>query len=221
VQTLYLNITDIDGDYAQLRYSWGQPGGYESQDLDLGIIQDLIQQARRDYYMPEREDLDKTAAQTLYHLWWEVGKSEIEEQRREMHRLALRGNLPEMAAEMAFVLSKSWQKQSRFREALQLCESTLTLTQDYRVMHQLARSKAELGEVSAAKEHYQQALASCPEAEEQEKATIIHNLADNYRRQGEIDEAISLYQRSLELKRRIGYVQGEAATLHQLAIIHA
>ncbi|MFP5269157.1 CHAT domain-containing protein [Coleofasciculus sp.] len=52
VQTLYIKLTDIDGDYAQLRYSWGQPGGYESQDLDLGIIQDLIQQARRDYYMP-------------------------------------------------------------------------------------------------------------------------------------------------------------------------
>jgi tetratricopeptide (TPR) repeat protein len=168
-----------------------------------------------------REDLDKTAAQTLYHLWWEVGKSTTEDKAREIHRLALRGNLPEMAAEIAQVLSNGWHKQSRFREALQLCKSTLTLTQDYRVIHQLARAEAELGEVSAAKEHYQQALASCPEAEEQTKAAIIHNLAGNYLRQGEIDEAISLYQQSLELKRRIGNVQGEAATLHNLAIIYA
>lgn len=169
----------------------------------------------------EREELDKRAAQTLYHLWWEEGKSEIEEQRREIHRLALRGNLPEMAAEMAKVLSNKWKNQSRFREAVQLCKSTLTLTQDYRVMHQLARSEAELGEVSTAREHYQQALASCPEGEEREKAAIIHNLAYNYSRQGEIESAISLYQRSLELTRRIGDVEGEAVTLHQLAGIHA
>jgi len=172
--------------------------------------------------IPEnREDLDKTAAQTLYHLWWEAVENSTEDKAREIHRLALRGNLPEMAAEMAQVLSNRWKNQSRFREAVQLCESTLTLTQDYRVMHQLAISEAQLGEVSTAKEHYQQALASCPEAEEEYKAAIIHNLAGNYRQQGEIDEAISLYQQPLELTRRIGDMQAEAATLHNLAGIHA
>ena len=34
-------------------------------------------------------------------------------------------------------------------------------------------------------------------------------------------EAIALYQQSLEIKERIGNVQGKAATLHQMAIIYA
>ncbi|MEQ8956602.1 MAG: tetratricopeptide repeat protein, partial [Coleofasciculus sp. C2-GNP5-27] len=167
----------------------------------------------------EREELDKTAAQTLYHLWWEVVESSTEEKAREIHRLALRGNLPEMAVRMAVFLSKDWKNQSRFREAMQLCESTLTLTQDYRVMHQLAKFEAQLGEVELAKEHYQQALANCSDAEAEEKAGIIHNWAIIHAQQGEIDQAITLYQQSLELEGRIGNVQGEAATLHNLAYI--
>ncbi|MEH1778015.1 MAG: tetratricopeptide repeat protein [Nostoc sp.] len=36
-----------------------------------------------------------------------------------------------------------------------------------------------------------------------------------------MDEAIRLYNQSLEITERIGYVQSKAATLHQLGIIHA
>ena len=39
--------------------------------------------------------------------------------------------------------------------------------------------------------------------------------------QGQVTEAIALYQQSLELKEQIGDVQGKAATLHQMAIIYA
>jgi tetratricopeptide (TPR) repeat protein len=42
-----------------------------------------------------------------------------------------------------------------------------------------------------------------------------------YANQGEIDQAIALYQQSLEIKENIGDVQGKAATLHQLAGIYA
>ncbi|MEH1787359.1 MAG: tetratricopeptide repeat protein, partial [Nostoc sp.] len=45
---------------------------------------------------------------------------------------------------------------------------------------------------------------------------------------GDVDEAMSttgyayaLYNQSLSIKERIGNVQGKAATLHQLAILHA
>ena len=35
-----------------------------------------------------------------------------------------------------------------------------------------------------------------------------------------VEQAIALYQQSLEIKERIGNVQGKAATLHQMAIIY-
>ncbi len=36
--------------------------------------------------------------------------------------------------------------------------------------------------------------------------------------QGDVEGAIALYQQSLEIKEKIGDVQGKAATLHQLAM---
>jgi hypothetical protein len=42
-----------------------------------------------------------------------------------------------------------------------------------------------------------------------------------YANQGKIDQAIALYQQSLETDEKIGDVQGKAATLHQLAGILA
>jgi tetratricopeptide (TPR) repeat protein len=53
------------------------------------------------------------------------------------------------------------------------------------------------------------------------QASIAHELAIVYNDQGEKETAIALYQHSLELKEKIGNVQGKAATLHCLAIIYA
>ncbi|MEB3312000.1 MAG: tetratricopeptide repeat protein [Snowella sp.] len=53
------------------------------------------------------------------------------------------------------------------------------------------------------------------------QASILHELAWIYDDQGEKETAIALYQQSLELKEKIGDVQGKAATLHCLAMIYA
>ena len=55
----------------------------------------------------------------------------------------------------------------------------------------------------------------------QGQAATLHQLARIYANQGEIDQAIALYQQSLEIKEKMGDVQGKAATLHQLAGIYA
>jgi len=55
----------------------------------------------------------------------------------------------------------------------------------------------------------------------QGKAATLHCLAMIYANQGKIDQAIALYQQSLETDEKIGDVQGKAATLHQLAGILA
>jgi tetratricopeptide (TPR) repeat protein len=99
------------------------------------------------------------------------------------------------------------------------------VTEDYRVRHQLARSEEVTGKTQAALANYQRALEDCPDAEEnnvlREKAAIIHNSAILMATQGKVNEAIALYEQSLEIQRAIDNQQGIAATLHQMAGIYA
>ncbi len=172
--------------------------------------------------LPEdREGLHREAAEFLYRLWWEEAESSTEEQRLEIHRLAMLGMVKKIAVELAEALTSRWKNQSRFREAVKNCEETLAVFPDYRIFHSLARSQAELGEIDAAKKYYEQALDECPPTEEREKAAILNNLAIIYANRGDVEKAIAFYQESLELKEKIGDVQGKAATLHQLAGIYA
>ncbi len=165
------------------------------------------------------EALHKQAAEVLYRLWWEEAETRTEEQCLEIHRLALRGKLDKISVEITEKLASRWKNQSRFREVVKLCKSTLETGENYLVLHELARSQQELGEVSKAQEHYQQALDSCSPEDEQEKAAILHNLGYLKAHKGEISEAITLYEQSLALKQQIGDLQGKAATLHNLGYI--
>jgi tetratricopeptide (TPR) repeat protein len=169
----------------------------------------------------DAETLHKQAAEMLYCLWAEEGETATEEQRLEIHRLALRAKQQEIAAKIATTLSESWYRQSRFREAVQLYKSTLDITEDYRVLHWLAFFEQELGEVDKALQHYQQALNLCPAEDEAKKAETIHDLAILKVNQGEIEEAITLFQQSLEINERIGNDKIRAATLNRLGILKA
>lgn len=159
------------------------------------------------------------AATTLYRLWWQASETSTEEQRQEMHRLALAAGQAEIAAEIGSALAHRWYSQSRFREAVELCQNTLAIAPDYRIYHSLARSETPLGQVSAALAHYQQALETCPEAEVRERATILHNSAGIYAQQGQVEQALSLYQQSLQAEEAIGDVRGKAATLANMAYL--
>ncbi len=169
----------------------------------------------------DEEVLAKVGAEVLHHLWWESDYQYSEEQALEIHRLALVGKAGEIAVKIAALLTNQWINKSRFWDAVKICLETLEIINDYRIFHPLARAQKELGEVEAATFDYQQALATCPVEDERANSAIIHNLATLYMDQGEIDQAIALYQQSLELKEKIGDVQGKAATLHQLATIYA
>ena len=170
------------------------------------------------------QEIYATAVRELYRVWYQESESSTEEQKLEIHRLALLGYEKEIAAEIGVILTNQWINKSRFREAIHLCESTLKVTENYRILHQLARSQQVLGEVDLAKNNYQKALDVSPSEttdEQKDKSAIIHNLADIYVQQGQVDQAITLYQQSLEIKESIGSVQGKAATLHQMAGIYA
>ncbi|MEH2264639.1 tetratricopeptide repeat protein, partial [Nostoc sp.] len=200
---------------------------YISRAVALGLLEVSHDEALRvprilPVQLPENgEALHKQAAEVLYRLWWEEAGTSIEEQQLEIHRLALRGQIDHIAVEIAGKLARNWKSQSRFREAVQLCKSTLELAEDYLVLHELARSEQELGEVIKAQEYYQQALDSCPAEDEQEKAAIIHNLGYLKANSGEIEEAIALYQQSLVITEQIGHVRNKAATLNNLGYLKA
>ncbi|MBD3557967.1 CHAT domain-containing protein [Planktothrix sp. FACHB-1355] len=172
--------------------------------------------------LPENgESLNRLAAEVLYRLWWEESETSTEEQRLEIHRLALRGNVENIAVEMAATLARYWKNRSRFREAVQLCKSTLEIAENYRILHELARSQQELGEVIQAKIYYQQALDNCLAEDETEKAAIIHNLGYLKANTGDIAGAIALYEQSLTITEGIGDIQTKAATLHELGRLKA
>ncbi|MDZ8224419.1 tetratricopeptide repeat protein [Nostoc sp. ChiVER01] len=166
-------------------------------------------------------ELHKQAAEVLYRLWWEEANTGIEEQRLEIHRLALLGKEEKKAANIASSLANRWWQQSRFREAVQLCKSTLEITEDYRVLKEMGYCESQVGEVDQALKHYQQALNLCPLEDKQEQAAIKHCLGILKANTGEIEEAIALYQQSLALNEQIGHVQGKAMTLHEMGILKA
>ncbi|NER47068.1 MAG: tetratricopeptide repeat protein [Symploca sp. SIO1B1] len=97
-----------------------------------------------------------------------------------------------------------------------LCQKTLGMVTDYRLLHSLARAEKELGEVEQANQDYQQALAICPAADEKEKSAIIHNLGSLKADTGDIAGAIALYEQSLETFEGIGNLQGKTSTLAML-----
>jgi tetratricopeptide (TPR) repeat protein len=170
---------------------------------------------------PKGEELYKQAAQLLYHLWWEETESIREAQALEIHRLALLGKDGEIAGKIGNLLAGRFRNQSRFREAIHLCKSTLEITKNHSVLSKIAYCEHQIGEVDQALNYYEQALNLCPAEDEQELASIYHHFGMFKADKGDVDEAIALYIQSLEITERIGNVQGKAATLHQLGMIYA
>ncbi|MEJ6487077.1 tetratricopeptide repeat protein [Nostoc punctiforme UO1] len=170
---------------------------------------------------PKGEELYKQAAQILYRLWWEEAKTATEAQMLEIHRLAFLGKDEDIAGKIGNSLAGHFRNKSRFREAILLCKSTLEITKNHSVLKEIAYCEHQMGEVDRALNYYQQALNLCPAEDERELASIYHYLGILKADKGEVDEAIALYNQSLEITERIGYVQGKVATLHCLGHIYA
>ncbi|MGB0563341.1 MAG: tetratricopeptide repeat protein [Spirulinaceae cyanobacterium] len=171
--------------------------------------------------VPEDEALAAAAARVLYGLWWEEAESSTEAQRLEVHRLAIEGKEGEIAATIANALNKNWINRSGYRDVVNLCEKTISIVENAQIFNSLARSQRELGEPEPALRNFEKALNVCTEDAESDRASILHEMAIIYAHQGQVDEAIALYQQSLEITEKIGNVQTKAATLHQMAGIYA
>ncbi|ACC84047.1 tetratricopeptide repeat protein [Nostoc punctiforme] len=169
---------------------------------------------------PKGEELYKQAAQILYRLWWEE-ETATESQKLEIHRLALLGKDEEIVGKIASSLANHLLHQSRFREAIHLCKSTLEITKNHSVLKEMAYSKHQMGEVDQALSYYQQALNFCPAEDERELASIYQHLCMLKDDKGDVDEALALCNQSLEIFERIGNVQCKAEALGCLGNIYA
>ena len=159
------------------------------------------------------------AAQAVYKTWWEEADSSTEEQRLEMVRLGLLAQNQEIAVTVGDAVANRWVNESRFVEAQDLCQEIMAVFQDYRILGTVARAEAVLGQVNEALAHYRQALAACPEDASVRQSATLGNMAGVIADQGEIEQALQLWNQSLELYERIGDVQGKAATLAWIAYI--
>ncbi|MEG3934410.1 tetratricopeptide repeat protein [Microcoleus sp. T3_B1] len=92
-----------------------------------------------------------------------------------------------------------------------------------RVLNELGVAYRSRSEYKTAKYYLEQALDLAKDDEEfiSLKANTLHQLAGIYANQGEVAKAIAFSEQSLELKEKIGDVQGKAATLDCLAGIYA
>ena len=207
-------------------------GGGEADWLDraigLGLLEVSPDQALRVprvllLSLPEEvESLYGVAMQGLYECWWQgATEATTEAQHLEVHRLALLARNEAIAAEIAKVLANRWRNKSRFRDVVALCKSTLKITESAKVLSELAYSEQCLGNVELAAGYYQRASDSCPDDDASQKAFIFHCLGMLKVQQGQVQQAIDLYQQSLTIYESIGDVQGKAATLHQMAGIYA
>ncbi|HHP7245837.1 MAG TPA: CHAT domain-containing protein, partial [Elainellaceae cyanobacterium] len=154
----------------------------------------------------DAESLYQQAAQELYHYWWEEENLTSEEQALELVRLGLLAHDQEIAASVGDRIATGWVNSSRYHAAMQLCRQILAVFADYRILGTVARAEEILGFVEDALAHYQQALERCPEDDLLKASANLNNMANRLAAQGEIEQAMQLWQQSLEIQERIGDV---------------
>lgn len=144
----------------------------------------------------------KQATIFLYQLWWESRKALEEEQLSEIHRLALISKEVKIAVKISENLSGLWNRHSRYIEVVNLCNKTLALSRDYRILDCLAWAELML-ERPEALNHFQEALQNFPEnGDKSIQACIMSNFSDLLERRGQIDEAFDLLQQALEVYKK-------------------
>ncbi|WP_341524682.1 tetratricopeptide repeat protein [Nostoc sp. UHCC 0302] len=157
------------------------------------------------------------AVRKIHQVWCEKNENFTEAEALEIVRLGLLAKEQEIAVSIGDMIASNWVNSSRFVEAFDFCEQVLAVFQDYRILGTIARAEVVLGLVQEAVDHYQQALDFCPEDDEIRKATFLNNIALAICQQGNLERALYLWQKSLEIDERIGNFNGKASSLSNMA----
>lgn len=129
-----------------------------------------------------------------------------------------------LAQKVAERLVGRWNRYDQYRywETIELAQRTIDqVGATYDLWHQFARAQNFLGEKRASLTYYQQALALCQAAKDEEyEASILNNLGLVYDDLREKPEALRYYHLALPLRRQVGDKGGEATTLNNLGGIY-
>lgn len=68
MQTLHIQLVEVEQDIVELRYFFAQKSQYEPQLLNLAAIQALLKQAKRDYYVGQQPALAEIGQQLFFWL---------------------------------------------------------------------------------------------------------------------------------------------------------
>jgi CHAT domain-containing protein len=86
----------------------------------------------------DNEGIFQTAVRELYQSWWPPTDALTEPEQKEIYRLAHLAKDIEIAVEVAVTLTDQWLLKGRYTEIKSLCQEVLTLSQDYRILYNLA-----------------------------------------------------------------------------------
>jgi tetratricopeptide (TPR) repeat protein len=164
----------------------------------------------------EKIEASRRAATYLYQTQWISGSFVGFDEALEIFRLAMAAREREIVVEIADRAATTWVNTSRFREAESICRTSLALGKNYRLLLQLARAQAVLGEASEAQRNYEEALALCPDSDIGKKSAILFNFAALLSQQGDVERALEFWQQQLPLYEQFeesGAVQARASAL--------
>ncbi|MBE9205370.1 tetratricopeptide repeat protein [Nostoc sp. LEGE 06077] len=194
-------------------------------------------------------ELYKTAAEHLDKIWFFKGfKKIVEAEERlsessllndpfeqsmpsyrlfELYRLATVALNPDLLTRANWFLVMRLDRQRRYREVATLCKFVRDGAYGYlgieiisfRLLYYLAKAQEHIGEVEEALHNYQEALKFCADEYENERASILHDLADLYVKQGKYQQALNICQQVVKIDEKDKNKLGKAKSLSQMADI--
>jgi tetratricopeptide (TPR) repeat protein len=141
-----------------------------------------------------QQELAAIGVPALYQAWITEAEFSTEDQRLEIHRLALLAGNAEIAVEMAKRLSDSWISRSLYRAARDICEETLPLQKDSKIIYNLSKIYETLGDLSKSLDYCQQSIKIQREiGDRQGEAGSLAQMAAIAYQQGNINQVQKLY----------------------------
>ncbi|MEM9906652.1 MAG: tetratricopeptide repeat protein [Cyanobacteria bacterium P01_D01_bin.44] len=201
------------------------------QAIALGLLEHSLDGALRvPRVLPltvlEAENLAGQAARKLVHIWLEADTTR-ETRLLEIHRLALLGKDQELSLSIALLLSKSWlTKLGRFRETIDICEKTLEIINDTRLLMRIGNAKNMLGLTEDAYVYYQEALEDLNPYEADRKLYLYKKLEINSLlsevdfQKGNLEQAISRYLECLRISVKLEDKRGQVICYTRLGKIY-
>ncbi len=178
--------------------------------------------------LAEPGDAERDAAADATAWCWEVNGALADAELHELWRTHLAVDRCDVANRAATRLVHRWYGTAANAAAINLALATEEQCPSWQLDGAAARCLEFAGR-DGARERYNRALDAIEatgidtleNAEAEQAAAVLHNLAGLEAQSGNVAKARELYEESLTIKEQIGDARGKAATLHQLAGLEA